>query len=356
MPLASVKAIFLSRGGSRLAHVVPADRDRVPSWDPLAAVREQIGHEPHRGLRRVDVRAARGVLLEHVVLDGPVQGAGRDPLLLRDQLVQEQQDRGGGVDRHRGGHAIERDALEQASHVIDGADRDPGLADLPFGPRMVRVEAHLGRQVEGHREPRLAVIEEIPEAAVRILRRAHPSVLAHGPEPFAIHRRVRAAGERGSSGLAELGSSVPPRERVGSVHGLELDARVGGSPVVRHGRSLPASETPPVGVAPRPGLHAVAFAHGQRGSPYRRVHAEQVGAVRRAGAPGDGDRGSRTWFPDRGTQRRRDDRGARAQRGCASRLRARLGLRVQRLLVRTSGRSERRGPLHRRRPEQRCGR
>ena len=45
------------------------------------------------GLRRVDVGAAGDVLLEHVVLDRPGERARGDALLLRDQLVEQQQHR-----------------------------------------------------------------------------------------------------------------------------------------------------------------------------------------------------------------------------------------------------------------------
>jgi hypothetical protein len=72
-----------------LAEVVAGDRDRVPARDLLAAVREQVGREPHRGLRRVDEVPPRDVLLEDVVLDGAAQLLGRDALLLADELVEQ---------------------------------------------------------------------------------------------------------------------------------------------------------------------------------------------------------------------------------------------------------------------------
>ena len=59
----------LLRGArSRLADVVPGDGDRVPAGQPLLAVGEQIGRQPHRGTRREDVVAPGDVLLQHVVL------------------------------------------------------------------------------------------------------------------------------------------------------------------------------------------------------------------------------------------------------------------------------------------------
>ena len=57
----------------------------------------------------------------------------------------------GGVDGHRGGDVVERDAGEEAFHVFDGVDGDADLADFAEGHGMVGVVADLGRQIEGHR-------------------------------------------------------------------------------------------------------------------------------------------------------------------------------------------------------------
>ena len=62
---------LLHRGAAGFADVVAGDRDRVPLRDVVAAVGEDVGDDPHRLTRRVDVGAARDVLLEQVVLDRP---------------------------------------------------------------------------------------------------------------------------------------------------------------------------------------------------------------------------------------------------------------------------------------------
>ena len=54
---------------SRLADVIPADRDRVPVRQLPLAEREDVGHDPERRPRRVDVGAARDVFLQDVVLN-----------------------------------------------------------------------------------------------------------------------------------------------------------------------------------------------------------------------------------------------------------------------------------------------
>ena len=60
---------LLDGGRPRLGHVVAGDGDGVEAGQVLGAVGEQVGGDPQRRRRRVDVGAAGDVLLEHVVLD-----------------------------------------------------------------------------------------------------------------------------------------------------------------------------------------------------------------------------------------------------------------------------------------------
>ena len=154
MPFESVNADLLDRRAALLAEVVAADRDRVPPRDPLPAVREQVGGQPDRALRRVDEVAARDVLLEDVVLGRAAKLLGGHALLLADQLVEQQEHRRGRVDRHRRRHLVERDLVERRPHVVDRVDRDAGAAHLAQAPRVIGVEPELGREVERHRQTR----------------------------------------------------------------------------------------------------------------------------------------------------------------------------------------------------------
>ena len=122
----------------------------------LGAVGEGVGDQPHRRPGRVDVGAPGHVLLQDVVLDGAAEQRRVDPVLLGHQLVEEQQDGRGGVDGHRGGDLVERQAGQQQAHVGQRVDGHPDLAHLALGPGMVGVVAHLGGQVEGARQPGLA--------------------------------------------------------------------------------------------------------------------------------------------------------------------------------------------------------
>ena len=120
---------LLGRRRPRLPDVVAGDRDRVPARDPLGAVREQVGRQPHRRAGREDVVPARDVLLEDVVLHRPAEGVAGDAALLGHQLVAEQQERCGRVDRHRGRDLVEGDARRGGEPC-----RRPSRSRRRFGP------------------------------------------------------------------------------------------------------------------------------------------------------------------------------------------------------------------------------
>ena len=127
----------------------------------------------------------------------PDSSLGGHALAPRHRHVEREQDGRRGVDRHRGGHPVERDALEQVLHVLDRARSPrPPCRPRPARDRRVGVVAHLGRQVEGHRQPGLALVEQEPVALVRLGGRAEAGVLAHRPAAAAVHGRVHAARER----------------------------------------------------------------------------------------------------------------------------------------------------------------
>src|SRR5207302_5208201 len=64
--------------------------------------------------------------------------------------------------------------------------------------------------VEGGREARLAVVEEVAEALVRLLSGAEAGELPHRPEPAAVHRRVNPAREREDARVAEVAVVIDP--------------------------------------------------------------------------------------------------------------------------------------------------
>ena len=71
----------------------------------------------------------------------------------------------------------------------------PTLPTSPAAQGMVGVEAELGREVEGDAQAGLARARRDTVARVGGPGGAEAGVLAHGPEPAAVHRRMDAAGE-----------------------------------------------------------------------------------------------------------------------------------------------------------------
>ncbi len=111
----------------------------------------------------------------------PRSSARVDAVLLGVGHVEAEQPRRGGVDRHRRVHPPGRDAVEQRAHVAEVGDRHADLADLAARARIVGVVAGLGRQVEGDRQPGLALGQVGPVELVRGPRRRVARVRAHHP-------------------------------------------------------------------------------------------------------------------------------------------------------------------------------
>ncbi len=178
-------------------------------------------------------------------------------MLLAGQLVEQQEDGRGRVDRHRRRDLAQRDAVEQPQHVVERVDRDARPAHLAARQRIVRVEAELRRQVERDREPRLPALEQQVEALVGLLGRRETRVLAHRPRARGVAVGADAACVRVLAGallhvlIVVRGQGLPVRPWAGlgcgyapPGHPLRLPARArarvrrGGSDQQGHRRAL----------------------------------------------------------------------------------------------------------------------
>ena len=72
----------------RLLQVITADIDRIPFGHMLDRVGDQVRDEPHRCIRREDIRAPREVLLDDVVLRRSAKHLGVDSPFLRERHVE----------------------------------------------------------------------------------------------------------------------------------------------------------------------------------------------------------------------------------------------------------------------------
>ncbi len=121
---------LLQRGRPGFVHMIAGDGNTVEFRHVARRVRNNVGHDPHRWLRRVDIGVADHELLEDVVLHRAIKQRLRHAGFLgRDnEKRQARDDRA--VHRHRNGHLVERNPVEQDLHVLHGIDRHPGLANI----------------------------------------------------------------------------------------------------------------------------------------------------------------------------------------------------------------------------------
>ncbi len=206
----------------RLLHVVAGDRDRVEPGHLGRGVGEDVRDDPHRGGRRVDVGVADHELLEDVVLDGPGELVVADALFLGGDDVQRQHRQHGAVHGHGDRHPVQRDAVEEHPHVEDRVDRHPGHADVAGDAGVVGVVAAVGREVERDRQALLSGGEVAAVEGVGVLGGGEPGVLADRPRLVDVHRRVRAAQERGDTGVGV--EEVEAVEVLGAVDRRDVDA------------------------------------------------------------------------------------------------------------------------------------
>ena len=177
---------LLHRCRAGLLEVVRAHVDRVPLRDVTHGVTDQVDGQTPRRLRPEDVGAAAQVLLDDVVLRRPGERVEGDALLVGERHVHAEEPHRRRVDRHRRVHLVERDAVEQDPHLAEVRDGDADLADLALGEDVVRVVAGLGREVEGDREPGLALGEVRPVQLVRRAGRGVARVRPHEPGAFPL--------------------------------------------------------------------------------------------------------------------------------------------------------------------------
>ena len=164
----------------------------MPAGHVLRGVLDHVHHHARRRARAHHPFLLRDVLLEDVVLDGPAQLFLRHALLLGYRDIGAEREDRAGVDGHAGGDAVERDPAEEDLEILQGGDGDSFLPHLAARHRMVGVVAHQGRHVEGRAQAGHAVLQQVFEPLVGVLRRSESGELAHGPQAPPVHARLRS--------------------------------------------------------------------------------------------------------------------------------------------------------------------
>jgi hypothetical protein len=98
----------------------------------------------------------------------PASLSGRNALFFGRHDVERHDRQHRAVHGHRHGHLVERNAVEQRAHVVDGIDGHTGHAHIAGHARMVGVVAAVGGQIEGDRQPFLAGGQVAPVESVGV--------------------------------------------------------------------------------------------------------------------------------------------------------------------------------------------
>ena len=205
MPLSQRERDLLDRAGALLAEVVAGDRARVPLRDPLVAVGEQVGGQPHARLGRVDEVPAGDVLLEDVVLDRAAELLARDALLLGRPARRAAAARWPGalmvIDVQTSSSGMPSNAVRMSSIVSMATPVRP-TSPAQRGSSESR-PSWVGRS-KAMLRPGAAVREQVAVALVGLLGGRVARVLADRPRPLAVHLGVDAAREGVLARLAEV--------------------------------------------------------------------------------------------------------------------------------------------------------
>ena len=156
--------------GPRLLHVIPADRNRVKFRHEFCRVLDDVPNNPHARLGRINIGIADHELFQNIVLNRPTERRLIYTLLFGRHDVARKHWQHGAIHRHRDTNAVQRDAIEQNLHVLDGINRHTRLADITDDPGMVTVVTAMGCQIERHTDALPARRERIAVKAVAIFR------------------------------------------------------------------------------------------------------------------------------------------------------------------------------------------
>ena len=226
---------LLHQSRARFLHVVAGNGDGVKTRHLPRRILDDVGDDPHRGLGRVDIGVADHELLEDVVLDRARQFGARATLFLAgdDEGGEDRDHRA--VHRHRDGHLLQGNAVEQDLHVLDAVNCHARLADVALDARMIAVVAAVGGEIEGDGEALLAGREVAAVEGIGGFRRREAGILADRPGAPRIHGGARAAHEgRKSRQAVEV---VDPFEILRRIERLDVDA-LDGVPEQAFGRRL----------------------------------------------------------------------------------------------------------------------
>ena len=180
---------------SGFLHMVARNTDRIELRHLFRGVLDDIGNNPHRGSRRINIGIPNHELLEDIVLDRPGELVSGDALLLTRNYEAGKHRQDSTVHRHGYRHLVQRNLVEEHLHVFDGINGNASLAHITHHTRMIGIVTAMCREVESDRQAHLSCGQIGPVEVIGLLRRREACVLANRPGTLGVHRGSRATNE-----------------------------------------------------------------------------------------------------------------------------------------------------------------
>ena len=161
-----------------------------------AGVGDDVRHNTHRRLRRINIGIADHELFKDVVLNRAIELLLGNALLLTCNYEESEDGNDRAVHRHRHRHLVKRNAVEEDFHILNTINRNAGLANIADNAGMVTVIATVRCKIEGYRQALLPSGEITTIESVGFLSGRKTRILADRPWPSSIHGCAHAACER----------------------------------------------------------------------------------------------------------------------------------------------------------------
>ena len=178
---------------TRFVHVVTRNGNGIEFGHKPGAIRKNIADDAHAWSGWIYIGVAHHEFLQNIILDGARKLFRFETLLFGGYDKKRHDGNHRAIHRHGNRHLIERNLIEQHLHVFHSINGYPGFPHIAKYPRMVRIVAAVGGQVESDRQAFLSGRQIAPIKCVAGLCGGETCILADGPGLGNEHAAVRAA-------------------------------------------------------------------------------------------------------------------------------------------------------------------
>ena len=195
---------FLGSGGTSLTNVVTGNGNGVPLWYILRAIFKNISNQTHGWTWWENVSTTSCILLQDIILNGTLQLACRNTLLLSNCNVHSQQYGSWSVDSHRSRNLTKINLVEKGFHISQRVNSNAYLTNFTLRNWIIGVITNLSWQVESAGQASCTGCNQLTITCIGLLSSGETSIHTHGPETATIHGWLYTTSERIHTRIANL--------------------------------------------------------------------------------------------------------------------------------------------------------